>query len=190
MFEPILQFIIPTLWLGWLLYWIVSARDVKPTRWREPAVSSVRHRVPLLLGTVLLVAPRLLPHVLRERVLPGGIFFPVLGALLVTAGLILAIYARRHLGRNWSANVTVKENHVLIRTGPYRYVRHPIYTGILLGFLGTAVAVGEWRGVLAVALALAAFVWKSRVEEDRMRAIFPDYEQYRKGTAALIPLVF
>jgi protein-S-isoprenylcysteine O-methyltransferase Ste14 len=189
-FESALLLLIAALWLGWLLYWMASARDVKPTHWRASLTSEALHRVPLLLAALLLAAPGLLPRFLRERFLPAGIVFPIVGALLVAAGLGLAVWARRHLGRNWSSSVAVKENHALIRTGPYRRVRHPIYTGMLLAFLGTAVAVGEWRGVVAVALALAAFVWKSRMEESRMRATFPEYEQYQKETAALIPFVF
>ncbi len=84
----------------------------------------------------------------------------------------------------------VKEDHALIRTGPYRRLRHPIYTGILLAFLGMAVTIGEWRGVLAFALALLSFGRKSRIEEDRMRETFPEYEQYRRETAAIIPFIY
>jgi protein-S-isoprenylcysteine O-methyltransferase Ste14 len=94
-----------------------------------------------------------------------------------------------HLGRNWSATVTVKESHTLIRTGPYRYVRHPIYSGILLALLGTAVAIGERRGFVAVAVALVGIAWKASVEERRMRETFPEYAQYRRKTAALVPFV-
>jgi protein-S-isoprenylcysteine O-methyltransferase Ste14 len=86
--------------------------------------------------------------------------------------------------------VVVKEDHALVRTGPYARVRHPIYSGLLLAFLGTAVAIGEWRGLVAVALAFVALVRKSAEEERRMRETFPDYEQYRRETAALIPLVY
>jgi len=84
----------------------------------------------------------------------------------------------------------VKEGHALIRSGPYAHVRHPIYTGILLAFLGTAVSIGEWRALLAVPFALLAFVLKSRLEEGRMRQTFPEYEQYQRETAALIPFIY
>ena len=112
------------------------------------------------------------------------------GAVLVAAGLGFSIWARRHLGRNWSVSVVVKEDHTLVRSGPYARVRHPIYTGILLALVGTVVAIGEWRGLAALALALLAFAWKSRAEEERMRETFPEYEQYRRETASLIPFVY
>ena len=114
----------------------------------------------------------------------------ILGIALVAAGLGFAIWARLYLGRNWSGSVTVKESHTLIQTGPYARVRHPIYTGILLAFVGTALTVGEWRGIAAFLLVLIALVIKSRTEEDRMRATFADYNDYRSKTAALVPFIF
>jgi len=182
--------VVPVLWHAWLLYWWVSARDVKPTHWREPLRSQLRHRVPIILAALLLAAPRWLPRPLTRRFLPPGALFPLLGAVPVAAGLGFAIWARRHLGRNWSAHVVVKEDHALVRTGPYKRVRHPIYTGVLLALLGTGLAIGEWRAILAAPLALLAFAVKSRAEEDRMRQTFPEYEQYRRETAALIPFVY
>ena len=87
--------------------------------------------------------------------------------------------------------MTIKVDHELVTSGPYRMVRHPIYTGLLLAFLGTAIARGEWRGLLAVALALWAFWRKSRVEERLMREQFGGaYEEYSQRVAALIPFVF
>ncbi len=109
---------------------------------------------------------------------------------MVAAGLGLAVWARAHLGRNWSGIVTVKKDHALIRTGPYRIVRHPIYTGLLLALIGTAAAIGEWRGVVAVICALIGFLRKIQVEEKRMRENFPEYSRYRQQTAALIPLLY
>jgi protein-S-isoprenylcysteine O-methyltransferase Ste14 len=84
----------------------------------------------------------------------------------------------------------VKEDHALIRTGPYSRLRHPIYTGLLLAFLGTAMIVGEVRAFLAFVLLLISFAIKSQAEEARMRETFPEYEQYRRETPALIPYVF
>jgi protein-S-isoprenylcysteine O-methyltransferase Ste14 len=184
------QIAIPVLWLAWLVYWWVSARNVKTTTWREPARLWVRHRVPLILAALLLGAPAWVPRLLHRRFLPAGSFFPVLGTVLLAAGLGFSVWARRHLGRNWSAHVVVKEGHELVRTGPYRYLRHPIYTGILVGFLGMVLAVGEWRGVVALALAGLAFAVKSSQEERRMAEVFPEYERYRGETAALIPYVY
>jgi protein-S-isoprenylcysteine O-methyltransferase Ste14 len=182
--------IIAILWLAWLAYWMVSAADAKATRWRESFLSQLRHRVPVWLALWLLVVPRTLPLVLTRRILPPSTILAAASIALVAAGLGFSIWARRHLGRNWSATVTVKEDHTLVTTGPYAHVRHPIYSGILLAFLGTALATGEWRGFLALALVLVALIIKIRIEEERMRETFPDYEVYRRGTAALVPFIF
>lgn len=188
---PILiQVLFPTLWIAWLIYWWVSARNVKETRWQEPLGSQLLHRVPLLFGALLFAAPRLLPLALRRRLLPLGPLAPTVGVLLIAAGLGFSVWARRHLGRNWSSQVVVKADHALVRSGPYSRLRHPIYTGLLLAFLGTAVIIGEVRGFLAFVLLLISFAIKSRAEEARMRETFPEYEGYRRETAALIPYVF
>jgi protein-S-isoprenylcysteine O-methyltransferase Ste14 len=181
---------VPVLWVSWLVYWWLSARDVKPTTWREPLRDQLKHRVPLILAAVLMAAPGWLPRGLSRRILPAGGPVPVAGAAMVAAGLGFAIWARRHLGRNWSADVVVKEGHALVRSGPYRYVRHPIYTGLLLAFLGSGVTLGEFRILLAIPLALLSFAVKSRAEEGRMLDAFPEYARYRQETAALIPFVY
>jgi protein-S-isoprenylcysteine O-methyltransferase Ste14 len=190
MLETVLLIAFPTLWLAWLVYWAISARNVKATQWREPLASQLLHRVPLVLAAILLAAPGWLPRALTKRFLPESGLFPALGVALLAAGLGFSVWARRHLGRNWSSQVVVKKDHVLIRSGPYRHVRHPIYTGILLAFLGTGVTIGEWRGLLAFLFVLVAFAVKSRAEEHRMQGIFPEYQQYRRETAALIPFVY
>jgi protein-S-isoprenylcysteine O-methyltransferase Ste14 len=185
-----INILIPTLWLVWLIYWWLSARNVKPIRWREPLAIQLRHRLPLVLAALLLAGPRWVPAVLTRRFLPVGWFFPVLGTALLAAGLGFSVWARRHLGRNWSASVVVKEGHTLVRTGPYRFVRHPIYTGLLLAFLGMVVAIGEWRAVAALLLAGVSFAVKSRAEEGRMRETFSEYGEYERATAALVPYVY
>ena len=114
-----------------------------------------------------------------------------IGACIVVAGLAFTVWARIHLGRNWSGTVTLKYGHELVRSGPYRIVRHPIYTGLLVAFAGSAIARGEWRGIVAVFIAFAALWRKLRLEERWMVETFGnEYLEYRAGVAALILFVY
>jgi protein-S-isoprenylcysteine O-methyltransferase Ste14 len=128
------------LWLAWLAYWIIAARNVKPTRRRESLVSRLMTIVLTALAAVLLAFRGQKLTWLHARFLPQTLIGYWLGLLMVVLGLAFAVWARAHLGRNWSGTVTVKEDHELIRTGPYGIVRHPIYTGLLFAILGSAVA--------------------------------------------------
>jgi protein-S-isoprenylcysteine O-methyltransferase Ste14 len=178
------------LWGGWLVYWIASSRKVKATRWRESIGSHLIHTLPLSLSFVLLAMHRNLPEILLQRFMPHSLVAAIVSLAMTAAGLGIAVWARWRLGRNWSGNVTVKEDHTLVRSGPYRIVRHPIYSGLLLAVAGTALAIGQWRGVLALALALLALTLKARTEERVMRGVFPDYERYRRESWALIPFLY
>ena len=189
-FAASLRVLIAGMWLVWGAFWAAAAFRTKPTRWRESIGSRASHVILLLAAAVLLVKPRWLPPVLLERFVPAVNLLPVLGTIMVAAGLGFALWARAHLGRNWSGIITVKEGHTLVRTGPYRVVRHPIYTGLLIALIGTAAAIGEWRGVLALVCALVGFLRKIQVEETRMSENFPEYAQYRRQTAALFPLLY
>jgi protein-S-isoprenylcysteine O-methyltransferase Ste14 len=181
---------IAVLWLVWLAYWIIAARNVKPTRRREPSSGRLTTVVLTTLAAVLLVFRGQGLSWLHARFLPPTMIAYWLGLLMVILGLAFAVWARVYLGRNWSGTVTVKEGHELIRTGPYGLVRHPIYTGLLFAILGTAVAFGEWRGLLALGFLAAAFLFKLRREERFMSESFPDdYPRYRAKVPALIPLV-
>jgi protein-S-isoprenylcysteine O-methyltransferase Ste14 len=177
------------LWLAWLAYWLAAARNVKPARRRESPASRLLTIVLTIPAAVLLaVRGPWLPW-LSARFLPDTMIVYLLGLLMVVAGLAFAIWARAHLGRNWSGTVTVKENHELIRSGPYAIVRHPIYTGLLLAVLGTAIVFGEWRGLLAFCFLTIALLLKLQREERFMEESFPDtYPSYCAQVPALIPL--
>jgi protein-S-isoprenylcysteine O-methyltransferase Ste14 len=178
------------LWLSWLAYWIVAARDVKAARRRQSFATRLVTVVLTVPAAALLAFPNQPLHWLEERFLPDTMVAYWFGILMVIAGLAFAVWARVYLGRNWSGTVTVKQDHELIRTGPYRFVRHPIYTGLLFAILGTAVAFGEWRGLLAFGLLTGALLLKLRMEERFMSESFPDeYPRYRAEVPALIPFI-
>jgi uncharacterized membrane protein len=183
--------VIGSAWALWIVFWWIRAAGVKRTLHREPLSSRAAHFIPMLIAGLLLMAPRRPDdRFLFARFVTDSPSLDDLGALMVIAGLSFAVWARVHLGSNWSGRVSVKENHELICTGPYRWVRHPIYTGLLLAILGTALAVGEWRGLLATAAMVVSFWRKLRLEEAVMRETFGDaYRQYCEQTAALIPHV-
>lgn len=181
--------LIGALWLAWLLYWAIASVGVKRAAWRSPWWAELSHRLPLGLAAALLFLRRL-PPPLHQRLVAPSAAASALSVLLVALGLGFAVWARVYLAGNWSARVTVKEGHALVTTGPYRLVRHPIYTGILAAFLGTALAQGELSGFLALLLASGALLLKSRIEEARMRATFSEYERYAERTAALVPFLF
>jgi protein-S-isoprenylcysteine O-methyltransferase Ste14 len=177
------------MWGGWLVVWNVMARRAKVVAQSESAVSRLTHVVPLLIAAYLLVAHVPLP-LFNERFVPLALWSAALGAALTFAGLVFAIWARFVIAGNWSSYVELKQDHELIIAGPYRWVRHPIYTGLLLAFVGSALAVGEWRGVLAVAIVVASFWRKLRLEETVMRRQFGEaYARYAKRVPALIPFV-
>lgn len=182
--------VIPAMWLVWCVYWWRAAADVKAAIRRETVGSRLRHIVPLTIAALLVGLPSVPVFMLDDRFLPRTWSAYWIGAAIVAAGLSFTVWARLVLARNWSGTVTVKAEHELVTAGPYRLVRHPIYSGLLLAFAGSAVARGEWRGVLAVLVASAALWWKLRLEERWMTETFgPAYVSYRKSVAALIPFV-
>jgi protein-S-isoprenylcysteine O-methyltransferase Ste14 len=184
------RYLFHIMWLSWVAYWWAAAINVKTTARREASHSRLTHMVPLTLAVILLWPASSPIQALGERFLPLAVWPFWVGAALTLAGLLFSVWARVHLGRNWSATITVKQDHDLITSGPYRFVRHPIYTGLLLALAGFALARGEWRGVVAVALASWAFWRKLRIEEQWMRAQFGvAYDEYSRRVAALVPFV-
>jgi len=188
---PILyRYLFPAMWLAWALYWWISSRHVKPTARHESFASKLSHIGPLLLAAILLSVPHIPISILGENFLPSTWWrFPV-AAALTAAGLLIAVWARGYLGTNWSGTVTIKEGHELVTQGPYAIVRHPIYTGLLLAFAGTAIAIGEWRAVLGIAFAAIAFWRKLRLEEQWMCEQFGErYQAYCRRVPTLVPFI-
>ena len=179
-----------TVWCAWLLTWLVFSLSVKDTVRRQATLPRLLNSALLICVFGLLWAQRLPVPALMERFLPSSQwqFWVPFGAALTLIGLLFTVWARIYLGRNWSGVASVKADHELITGGPYALVRHPIYTGLALAFVGTALAIGEWRGVLAVALGLIAFVHRIVVEERFMRQQFgAAYDDYAMRVRALVP---
>jgi protein-S-isoprenylcysteine O-methyltransferase Ste14 len=174
------------LWLLFIVYWSAVAKNTAPTSSSESTASRQLHQL-LMYGALLLAflpAPGL-----RRRWLPMSPWIEVsIGLAIQASSALLAVWARRRLGRNWSGAITAKVDHELIRTGPYQLVRHPIYSGMLGMFLGAAVVSGELHGLLAMLIIAVAYWRKIRLEEQHLRGYFgANYDDYRKKSWALIP---
>jgi protein-S-isoprenylcysteine O-methyltransferase Ste14 len=187
----IYRWLIVGLWLGTMTYWAVSAFGAK----RNAGARAVGKEIGLRLFVVALVLIVLaippVRHAFRElqadqtRNTPLGI----VGVILCSAGIAIMIAARIHLGRNWGMPVSVKENPELITSGPYAYVRHPIYAGIMLAMLGTAIGAAVFW-VVPFLLFSGYFVHAAWREENIMMTQFPErYMAYRRRTWMLVPFV-
>ena len=186
---------IPTLWqielYPWYVfaaYWAMTWLRVKRTRTRERSVDRLVTVVVVVLADNLHFASWLRIGPLRLRFVSEEPWISWFGIALTCVGVAVAVWARYCLGVYWSARVTLKEGHQLIRSGPYAFVRHPIYSGMLMGCVGAALVAGEWRGILAVALLLAAHARKAVREEGLLATEFgEEYASYRRGTGFLFP---
>jgi protein-S-isoprenylcysteine O-methyltransferase Ste14 len=183
------QWSFPVLWLVFLVYWQIRSANTKTTVRLEGAVSRVVRSIVFLIAVALLLYWNLPPFLYRTLV-PQSVWTFFAGVAVALAGLLFAIWAREQLGRNWSRSVTLKEGHELVTSGPYAVVRHPIYTGILTGFLGSALAEGQLRSLIAFVLVFLVLFAKLRLEEQWMRAQFGNtYAAYSQRVAALVPFV-
>jgi protein-S-isoprenylcysteine O-methyltransferase Ste14 len=175
-------------WYAFLIVWLVASLWVKTSKVTEPIEKRLVHGVLFTAGYYLLFGRSLHYGVLDAHFVPPLHWLQLIAVALTCMGVALAIWARIILGENWSARVTRKVGHELIRTGPYAHVRHPIYTGLLLATIGTALFIGEWKGLVAVVLVLLAETFKAKREEQFMLEEFGEtYRQYQQGTGFLVP---
>lgn len=176
-------------WIIFLAYWLANFRRVKATVERQSPLAMAAHKLPLTLAGVLLWCPWPADF-LHVALTPDTGWSHFAGATVCVLGLSIAIWSRRTLAGNWSSNATFKKGHELIKTGPYRFVRHPIYTGILLMCLGSAIKDGESHSWLAMVIFFLGFWIKLRQEESLMLEHFPgEYPAYRKSVKALVPFL-
>lgn len=184
------QRLIPGMWVAlgvlWGVLWIAGAG--KRAARVQSQGSRFVHLAIMAVAFWLLFARNLRLGLLSWAIFPDLTLVRYSGLLLTCAGLAFTAWARVLLGRNWSAIVTIKQDHTLVRSGPYRWVRHPIYSGLLLAMLGTAICFGELRGVVGLALGLMGFWMKARLEEAFLIEQFgPQYAEYQRAVKALIP---
>jgi len=177
-------------WTAMGIYWLVSARQSAKSKTNEPHVYRILRLTILCTTFVLLLTTWLRFGPLGWRFVPENPALEWAGVAVTFAGLAITVWARICLGTNWSDKIVLKENHELIRTGPYAFMRHPIYSGVLLAIAGTAVVEGEWRGVVAFCLLLATYAIKARKEDQLLRAAFGQaFEKHLQQTGFLLPRV-
>jgi len=182
------SFAIGCMWESLAVVWLLGLAFTKRTARSQSMGPRLFHMSVALLGFLLLGSDWFSQGWLGSRFFPGSFPIQYAGLAITAAGCLFAIWARLTLGANWSGRATVKQNHQLIVNGPYRLARHPIYTGLLLASLGTALAIGEWRCVLGLIIILLALLVKMSQEERLMMETFPQaYPQYRRRVKALIP---
>jgi protein-S-isoprenylcysteine O-methyltransferase Ste14 len=198
---PRVSWVVACLWAAFALGWLVLAQ------FNKKASSSVPWRrrawgLRLVIMVVVLVVVSFGRHAGRHagaglatsisRVLlrHPGVVGQWVGVGMTAIGIGFAFWARVHLGRNWGIPMSLREGHELVTSGPYVYVRHPIYTGLMLATIGTALAIGL-LGLVFFALSFVYFLVSARTEEKMMLAQFPDtYPAYRRRTKMLVPFVF
>jgi len=175
-------------WIVFVLYWIVSAIRTRDTLQTESFASRYAILLIEVAGFVLLFRHSAGIGFLGNRFMHRTLASAIVGSILTWMGIGLAIWARYHLAEYWSARITIKEDHQLIRTGPYTRLRHPIYSGIVLAAIGSAVVIDQWRCVLGVCLVLMGYCIKARKEETMLTQQFGDaFREHQKQAGFLIP---
>lgn len=173
-------------WVAVLLVWVLFALSVKRTQEQQPVLGRLVYLSFTVLAALLLNG-RIRTGYLTRTILPHTLAIGLVADGIVLGGLVIAVWARAVLGSNWSARVTLKENHELIQRGPYRLVRHPIYSGLLVMILGTTVLAGQLGGFVALTVCFCGFWIKLRQEEVLLTKRLPGYPEYKARTKALIP---
>jgi len=187
-FDVLHQYLVELPWVIFLIVWFIAALKTRRTEKRESSASRYFVMTLMILGYYCLFGNPIPVALLHKRFVPPTQLVAVFGGVLTWLGTGLCLWARYHLAENWSARVTIKVDHELIRTGPYAYFRHPIYSGLLLAATGTAIAFGEVRGLLGVCFILTGFLIKAKKEEKMLNVQFGSaFEDHRRRTGFLLP---
>lgn len=177
------EFVVAVGWAVFWTYWLVAAFSMKRTRFAGSRELRIRAVIAILAVLLLRVGA------FQNSGLNSAPWRAGLGLVLFALGLGFAVWARIHIGRNWGTPMSQKDDPELVRSGPYQLVRHPIYSGILVAGVGTAVAL-SWAWLIAVALAGIYFVYSATIEEQNLTVQFPDsYPAYRCSTKMLVPFI-
>ncbi|MDD5464441.1 MAG: isoprenylcysteine carboxylmethyltransferase family protein [Candidatus Moranbacteria bacterium] len=182
-------------WLAFIGYWAVSAIGVKKDTtseigWWSRRAITIRLALAAVIILLVIFRSQNVGRIFENRGYVFGTAVSDAGAVLCVLGTVFAIWARWHLGKNWSSRPTLKEGHELVTSGPYGFVRHPIYTGILTSALGSALVAGSFWLMILVVLCFV-FVRRVSKEEQLMMRQFPnEYPEYKKQTKALIPFIW
>ena len=194
MLQP--RLLVRLLWLAFVVCWLVLAQFNKKASRSTPPWAGWRLRLVIIVAVILLVRFRrhavanFAASVHHSPLFHSSIMLQWVGVGLCLAGFGFAVWARVHIGRNWGMPMSLREGHELVTSGPYAYVRHPIYSGLMLAMIGSAFTLSVlW--LLALPLYFAYFLFSARSEEKTMLAQFPDsYPAYRRRTRMLLPFVF
>lgn len=182
----IFRLLILLFWIVFFLYWIISAQGTKKVISR---VQFARFFFVLIIVVNIAIVV-FVPREVRAQFVPRSYPIQIAGTILTALGIAFAIWARIHIGKNWSSGPSVQEGHQLVTSGPYRMVRHPIYTGVLLALFGSAFVAGL-IGLSNFIMVMISFLWRIKEEEKIMTQLFPQqYPEYKKGTKALIPFIW
>lgn len=176
--------VIFAVWVAFWLYWLAASFGVKVGQTQWSRFAGIR----IILILVILLLAR--AGGFRGHSVTGDPWLQGTGLGVFLLGLALAVWARVYLGRNWGMPMSRKADPELVTTGPYQSIRHPIYSGIILAMIGTAIAVSLYW-LVAVALLGTYFVYSAVMEERFMAGRFPDsYPQYKRATKMLVPFIF
>ncbi len=188
--DPLVINIINACWGVFIAVWLLAAISTKRTVYRESRAQRLCYTVPIVLGCWLLFRGSRSPYPFNLRIIPHSDALLLAAAILCISGVSFCVWARAVLGRNWSGTVTLKADHELIVRGPYRLVRHPIYTGLLAMAFATAIQRGHLGGIFGLTLIAVSFWIKSAHEEAVMLKQFPDqYPAYRARVKRIIPFI-
>lgn len=179
-------------WLIVLTYWFISGLGTKKVQHQEVFLKRfIQYWLPLIIAILLLGPGDWFGHSwLRENFIEHTNMVGTIGLSISVIGAIIACTSRYTLGKNWSLSVQRKENHQLMKDGIYKFVRHPIYTGLLLLFIGNAIIVGDYRAIIAVLIVFVSLWLKLKKEEKLLTEIFgTGYTEYKNKTRALIPYI-